>query len=247
VAIVSGASRGIGLATATELVRRGYRVAVTGRDAEALAAAVDTLGGPEHAIGVPGRAHHAEHREELTARTLATWGRLDALVNNVGTNPVLSPLAELDLDAARKILEINVLSALGLTQAALRAGLGNREGAAVVNVASIAGLAPSPGLGCYGISKAAMINMTQQLAYELAPRVRVNAVAPAVVKTRFSASLFGSSEEEEKAAAAAYPLGRLGLPDDVASAVGFLVSTESAWITGQTLLLDGGTSLKAGL
>lgn len=244
VAIVTGASRGIGLASARELVRRGYRVAITGRKEEALRAAVRELGGAEHALGVVGRAHDAEHREELVARATETFGRLDVLVNNVGTNPVFTSLEELDLEAARKIFEINVVSALGLVQLALRNGLGEHPDAAIVNVSSIAGTAPAPGLAFYGVTKAAIVNMTQQLAYELAPRVRVNAVAPAIVKTQFASMLYESGEEE---IAAGYPMGRLGVPEDVASAIGYLASAESSWITGQTVQLDGGSSLKAGL
>jgi 3-oxoacyl-[acyl-carrier protein] reductase len=113
-----------------------------------------------------------------------------------------------------------------------------------VNVASIAGVAPSPGIGYYGVSKSAVLGLTMQLAAELSPRVRVNAVAPAVVKTRFAAALYEANEAE---AAANYPLGRLGEPADVAAAVAFLASADAAWITGQTLVIDGGLRLKAGL
>jgi NAD(P)-dependent dehydrogenase (short-subunit alcohol dehydrogenase family) len=112
-----------------------------------------------------------------------------------------------------------------------------------VNIASVAGLHPAPGIAYYGVSKSALIGLTMQLAAELAPRVRVNAVAPAVVKTRFAAALY---EDEEKATAA-YPLGRLGEPEDVGAAVAFLASSDAAWITGQTLTLDGGSGLRASL
>jgi NAD(P)-dependent dehydrogenase (short-subunit alcohol dehydrogenase family) len=114
----------------------------------------------------------------------------------------------------------------------------------VVNVASVAGLAPSPGIAAYGATKAALINLTEQLAIELAPTVRVNAVAPAVVKTFFATALYEGREEK---VAAGYPLGRLGQPQDVAGAVAFLGSADAAWMTGQTLVLDGGVTLNAGL
>src|SRR6185437_14963577 len=115
---------------------------------------------------------------------------------------------------------------------------------AVVNIASVAGLSPAPGIAFYGVSKAALIGLTVQLAAELSPGVRVNAVAPAVVKTRFAATLY---ESDEAAAAAAYPLQRLGEPADVAAAVAFLASTDASWLTGQTLVLDGGMGLRTSL
>ena len=123
-------------------------------------------------------------------------------------------------------------------------GLGRNSPGAVVNIASIAGLRPAPGIAYYGVSKSALIGLTVQLAAELAPSTRVNAVAPAVVKTRFAAALYEGHEEE---AASRYPLGRLGVPDDVASAVAFLASADASWVTGQTLVLDGGVSLGSGL
>lgn len=237
VTLVTGASRGIGLAIAHRIVAEGGRVVITGRDPDTLAAAVESLGSGV-ALAVAGRGDDPEHRDDAIARTLAAYGRLDHLVNNVGINPVHGDLLAIDAGAARKILEVNVLGALEWTRAAVAAGLSR----ALVSVASVAGLASSPGIGFYGISKAALINMTAQLAAELAPRLRVNAVAPAVVRTRFAAALFEGREEE---AAAAYPLGRLGDPADVAAAVAFLLSADAAWITGQTLILDGGASIRA--
>src|SRR5690606_4274012 len=117
-------------------------------------------------------------------------------------------------------------------------------GAAVVNVASVAGLRPAAGIGAYGSSKAALIHLTQQLAAELAPHARVNAVAPAVVRTRFAGPLFEGREDE---VAAGYPLRRLGMPEDVAAAVAFLASADAAWITGQVLTVDGGRTLNGGV
>jgi 3-oxoacyl-[acyl-carrier protein] reductase len=243
VAIVTGASRGIGLAVATALVARGGRVCVTGRDPDRLAEAVAGLGGDEVALGVAGRAHDPDHRAEAVARTLDRFGRIDHLVNSVGTNPVFGPLIDLDADAVRKILEINVVSALGWTQAVARAWM-SAHGGAVVNVSSVAGRHATPGLGAYGLSKAALDHLTQQLAFELAPEIRVNAVAPAVVRTRFAAALYEGREDE---VVARYPLGRLGDPADVGAAVAFLLSSEASWITGHTLVLDGGSTLVGGL
>lgn len=236
VALVTGASRGIGLAVAQRLVAEGARVCITARKAEALEAAAAGLGGAEVAIWVAGSSDDAEHRQRAVSDTMATFGRLDVLVNNTGVNPVYGPLLEIEQAAARKIFEVNVLATLAWTRLAHQAWLAE-HGGAVVNVSSIAGLAAAPGIGFYGVTKAAVINLTRQLAAELAPAVRVNAVAPAVVKTRFAEALYADDEE---AAASRYLLKRLGEPADVAGAVAYLASADAAWTTGQTLVLDGG-------
>ncbi|SDS55160.1 3-oxoacyl-[acyl-carrier protein] reductase [Nocardioides scoriae] len=241
-AVVTGASRGIGLGIARRLVEEGARVVLTARRDEALQAAVEELGGPEHALGIAGAADDEAHREEVVAAAVATYGSLDLLVNNTGINPVHGPLVDLDLAAARKITEVNVVAALGWVQAAHRAWLGE-HGGAVVNVVSVAGLRPAPGIDLYGASKAMLVRLTESLAVELAPGIRVNAVAPAVVKTRFAAALYEGREAE---VAAAYPLGRLGTPEDVAATVAFLLSDESSWTTGHTVVLDGGVTLTGG-
>jgi NAD(P)-dependent dehydrogenase (short-subunit alcohol dehydrogenase family) len=244
VALVTGASRGIGLAVTRRLHAEGARVVITARKPEGLAAALDELGGGADLVSVAGRADDPDHQEEAVGTAVSRFGRLDVLVNNTGINPAYGPLTDLDDDAARKIMEVNVLAALAWTRRALAAGLGQEAPGAVVNMASVAGIGPAPGIAYYGVSKAALIGLTVQLAAELAPRVRVNAVAPAVVKTRFAAALY---ERDEAAAAANYPLGRLGEPADIGAAVAFLASADAAWITGQTLVVDGGGSLRAAL
>lgn len=242
VAIVTGASRGIGLGVARELLRRGAKVCLTARTPDPLAAAVAGLNSGD-AIGVAGKADDPAHQEETVARTLDTFGRVDLLVNNAGINPVYSPLVDVDAGVAAKIMAVNVLAPLAWTRLARDAWMG-QHGGAVVNMASISGLRASEGIGMYGISKAALIRLTQQLAMELGPKIRVNAVAPGVVKTKFAAALYEGREEE---VAAGYALKRLGVPDDVAGAVAFLLSEDAAWITGQTLVLDGGVTLGGGL
>lgn len=243
VAIVTGASRGIGFAAAQALVERGDRVVITGRDVASLEEAVAALGGPEVALGVAGKSHDAAHRAETVERAMETFGRVDHLVNNVGTNPVYGSMVDLDLDAARKILDINVVATLGWVQLVHKAWQAE-HGGAIVNVSSVSALGPAPGIGMYGASKAALVQLTQQLAHELAPRVRVNAVAPAVVRTKFAEALFAGHEEQ---VVKSYPLGRLGEPQDVGGAIAFLLSEQAAWITGQTLVLDGGLTLGGGL
>ena len=236
-AIVTGASRGIGLAIAARLVADGARVCLTARHDDQLADAVASLP-PGSAIGISGGADDPDHRAEVLDRVAVECGGIDILVNNAGINPVYGPLADLDLGAARKILEVNLVSTLAWTQEALGRGLGaGPHGGSVVNLSSVTGTVPSPGIAWYGVTKAAVAHLTASLAVELAPRVRVNAVAPAVVKTRFARALYEGREDE---VAAAYPLGRLGAPDDVAGAVAFLVGDDAAWITGQVLTLDGG-------
>ena len=244
VAIVTGGSRGIGLAVAARLVAEGAKVCVTARKPDPLAAAVAELGGAGVAVGVAGRADDPEHRENAVRTALETFGQIDVLINNTGINPVYGPMSGTDVGAAAKVFDVNVIAALSWTEEVRKLGLGDRDGAAIVNVASVAGLRPAPGIGVYGASKAALIHVTAQLALELAPRIRVNAVAPAVVKTRFAVALYEGREAE---VSAGYPLGRLGVPEDVAAAVAFLASDDASWITGQTLTLDGGSGLLGGI
>ncbi|MBV7673584.1 SDR family oxidoreductase [Streptomyces halstedii] len=242
VALITGASRGIGFGIARALVARGDRVVITGRGEDALKEAVDRLGA-DRALGIAGKAHDEAHRAEAVERAMETFGRVDFLVNNAGTNPVFGPMADLDLGVARKVYETNVLSALGFAQLTWKAWQ-RENGGAIVNIASVAGISASPFIGAYGMSKAALVNLTLQLAHEFAPVVRVNAIAPAVVKTKFAEALYEGREAE---AAAAYPLGRLGVPEDIGGAAAFLTSAQSDWVTGQTLVVDGGIFLNAGV
>lgn len=238
VALVTGASRGIGLGIAAALVERGAQVVLTARKQEGLDEALSTL--PEgHAMGFAGRADDPEHQDEVLAGIARAHGRLDVLVNNAGINPVYGPLVELDLDAARKVFDVNILAGLGWVQKTVaHQGLGFRDHhGRVIFLSSVSATTPSPNIGLYGISKAAVAHLTKTLAVELGPEVRVNAISPAVVKTRFAEALYEGREEE---VAAAYPLRRLGVPEDIGAAAAFLASEESSWISSEVLTLDGG-------
>ncbi|MCU1423637.1 MAG: 3-oxoacyl-ACP reductase [Microbacteriaceae bacterium] len=236
VALVTGASRGIGFAVAKRLVDEGAKVVITARKSEALQAAASELG---NTLWVAGNADDAEHREQVLDLIATELGPLDVFVNNAGINPAYGPLLSIERPAMDKILSTNVVAALDWVRSVVHSGM--PAGAAIVNIASIAGLTPAPGIAFYGVSKAALIALTTQLALELAPGIRVNAVAPAVIKTNFAKALY---EGREQKVIEGYPLGRLGEPEDVAAAVAFLLSRDASWITGQTLVIDGGGSLR---
>jgi NAD(P)-dependent dehydrogenase (short-subunit alcohol dehydrogenase family) len=241
-ALVTGASRGIGFAIAGELLARGASVTITARKPDELAAAAEALaaeaagGDASRVLAVPGNAGSADAREEAVARTVERFGSLGILVNNTGINPSWGFLMDADLDAVRKIFDVNVVAALGFVQRAYAAWM-REHGGAVVNVASVAGLRSSGVIAAYGASKAALVRLTEELAWQLGPAIRVNAVAPAVVKTQFATALYAAGEEQ---VAASYPMKRLGTPEDVAALVGFLVSDAAGWMTGETVRVDGG-------
>ncbi|WP_238694304.1 SDR family oxidoreductase [Nocardioides daphniae] len=225
VAVVTGASRGIGLGIAERLVAEGAKVVVTARKAEALAEAVEQLGGPEHALGIAGNAGDAAHRDEVVARTLETFGSIDLLVNNTGINPAYGPLVDLDLDVARKILDTNSVAALGWVQAVHAAWMKEHGAASVVNVSSVAGLKPAPGIAMYGASKATLISLTESLALELGAARPGQRRGPRGGQDSLRQRLYEGREEE---VASAYPLKRLGEPEDIGSVVAFLLSDDAA-------------------
>jgi 3-oxoacyl-[acyl-carrier protein] reductase len=238
-AIVTGASRGIGFGIAQRLVADGARVVLTARKPEPLAEAVAALGGSEHALGVAGRVDDADHQAEVVARAIETFGSADLLVNNAGINPVAGGLLQLDLEAARKTVEVNCFAGIRLVQEVHKAWMAE-HGGAIVNVSSVAGLGPTPLIAMYGASKSMLNYITQELAVELGPDVRINAVLPAVVKTQFATLLY---EGREQQVAEPYPLKRLGVPEDIAGVVSFLLSDDAGWMTGQLLTVDGGVTV----
>jgi NAD(P)-dependent dehydrogenase (short-subunit alcohol dehydrogenase family) len=240
VALVTGGSRGIGLATALELARSGAEgVVITSRRPENIEAARDELiaaGVPEERLlALAARADDEDAANEAVGAAVARFGACDILVNNAGTNPAAGNLMEVDLGALDKTWAVNLRAPLLWARAAHDAWMAG-QGGSIVNVASVAGLRPSPLMGAYNISKAGLIHMTRQLALELAPKIRVNAVAPAVVKTRLAGALL----VDEEATARMHPLGRVGEPGDVAKLIVFLASDASSWMTGTTVPVDGG-------
>jgi len=245
VALVTGATRGIGFGIAEEIVARGGRVCITARKPDELDDAVKALDpeGAGLAIAARGSADDAEHQQAAVAQVMETFGRLDCLVNNAAVNPQYGPLMDADIGAVRKVFEVNVVAILGWTQQAWGAWMRD-NGGAVLNVASVGGLRAGSPIGAYNASKAALIHLTRQLAVELAPRVRVNAIAPAVVKTFFARALYEGREEE---VASHYPLKRLGRPEDTAKLAAFLLSDDASWITGETVTIDGGITIGGGV
>lgn len=242
VALVTGASRGIGYGIAAELLRHGAKVCLTARSQEPLEAALKTamkeLDAHDRVIAVAGAADDEAHRKTAIAQTIDTFGSLDFLVNNAGINPHYGPMLTGNEGIAHKIMAVNVVAPFAWIQCAHEAWM-SEHGGAVVNVASVGGVRVGKNLGFYNVSKAALVHLTSQLALELAPKIRVNAIAPAVVKTKFAKILY----ENEEAVVEGYPLGRLGSTDDTATAARFLLSDEASWITGQTIVLDGGMTL----
>jgi NAD(P)-dependent dehydrogenase (short-subunit alcohol dehydrogenase family) len=237
-AIVTGASRGIGLAVAAALADSGASVVLTSRKRESAEAAAGSLSSER----VAGYAAHAADEHAAASCidfALERFGSVDILVNNAGTNPAFGPVLDQDHARFAKTIDTNVWAPILWTRLAWRAWMAE-HGGTVVNVASVGGMTVSPNLGIYHVTKAALIHLTRQLALELAPTVRVNAVAPGIVRTRLSEALWKGGEHH---VAGITPLGRIGAPADVAGAVAFLASDRASWITGEALVIDGGQLL----
>ncbi|MHB1928601.1 MAG: SDR family oxidoreductase [Acidimicrobiales bacterium] len=238
VALVTGASRGIGRAIAAALAGAGAAVMLSARKPEPLEEAAAAIGGDVATF--PANAGDPAAAAACVAATIERFGRVDVLVNNAATNPYYGPMIDIDLPRLDKVWQVNVRGPLVWTQAAWRAWMRD-NGGAVVNVASIGGIRTGDGIGAYDVSKAALIHQTHVLASELGPGVRVNALAPGLVHTDFARVLV---EQHGDAVAQALPLRRLGQPVDIAGAALWLASDQAAWVTGHTLVVDGGAVLQ---
>ena len=240
--LVTGGTRGIGRAIVEACANAGASVGVLARKPDELtetAAAVKALGAP--VLTVEGSIGNPEMADAAVTAMMDTFGRCDSVVNNAAINPVFAPLMEADLGAVNKVLDANIAGPLRFTRAAWRAWM-QEHGGSVLNVVSVGAFRPGPMIGAYNISKSALTHLTRQLAQELAPAVRVNAIAPGLVKTDMARALW---EPNEGAIARAHALGRLGVPDDIAAGALFLLSDASAWMTGEVLVIDGGAGIAA--
>jgi len=238
-AIITGASRGIGLAIAQQLAAAGANVVLTARKQEAAEQAAAQVG--DKAVGVGAHAVDEEGARRCVHLTLERFGSVDILVNNAGTNPAYGQLIDQDHARFAKIFDVNLWAPLLWTSVVVKSWMGE-HGGTVVNTASIGGLHQSPAMGLYNATKTALIHLTKQLALELSPGIRVNAICPGVVRTRLAEALW---KDHEDPLASSIALGRIGEPIDVAGAVAFLVSDAASWITGETMVIDGGQLLGA--
>lgn len=244
VAIVTGASRGIGESIALAFARAGAKVVLAARkpDAlEAVAARIAREGG--QALAVAAHTGKLDDVKRLVAQAVAAFGKVDVLVNNAATNPYFGPMMDVEDAAWDKTFEVNARGYFFATREVVRHLMARNAKGAIVNVASVAGLRAAPMQGVYGMTKAAVISMTQTLATELgAAGIRVNAIAPGLVETKFAAALV-SNDEIRSLVTGRTPLGRHAQPDEIAGAALYLASDASSFVTGHTLVVDGGLTV----
>jgi NAD(P)-dependent dehydrogenase (short-subunit alcohol dehydrogenase family) len=237
VALVTGASKGIGLGIAQALAAEGCKVTLVSRKREGLEAAAATIDGDT--LVHPANAGEPDQAEAAVRATVEHFGAIDVLVNNAAANPYMGPAIDIDLPRYDKTHQVNLRGPLVWTQAAWHQWM-EEHGGNVINIASIGGLTFGGFIGIYDNTKAALIHLTGHFAVELAPKVRVNAIAPGLVKTDFARALWEPAEDE---VAKRMPLRRLGVPEDIAKAAVFLAGDMSSWMTGQTIVVDGGAVL----
>ena len=240
-AVITGGSKGIGHGIAKAFVEAGANVLITSRKAEGLQVAASELG--SRASWMAGHAGDPEDGDRVIAACIERYGSCDVLVNNAATNPYVGPLIEAPLDAWTKTVDVNLRGPLSWSQSAWQQWMQTHDGCSIINIVSVGAFLTSAELGLYSVLKAALIHMTKQLAAELAPNVRVNAIAPAVVRTDFARMLWEGDSGTR--AAAGYPLQRFGEPADIGEAAVYLAGGAS-WMTGHTLVLDGGSLIAFG-
>lgn len=243
VAIVTGASRGIGESIARTYAGAGAKVALVSRKLEGLTNVADSIrqSGGE---ALPIAAHMGDQAAviALVDQTVSAYGGVDIVVNNAGTNPHFGPLMTADESLWDKTLDVNLRGHFRLIRAVVPSMFG-RGGGKIINIASIAGITPMPGVGLYGISKAAVIMMTKVLAVELAEHnIQVNAIAPGFVKTKFSQAIWDNEEVNAKIIANT-PAGRIASVEELEGLALYLASSASSFLTGQVIVIDGGLTL----
>jgi NAD(P)-dependent dehydrogenase (short-subunit alcohol dehydrogenase family) len=241
VAIVTGASRGIGEAVARTFAAHGAKVAIVARKVEALEAVASSLG--DSALAIAAHTGREDDCKRVVAETVARFGKVDVLVNNAATNPHFGPLLTVSEGQWDKTFEVNVKGYFWLAREVAQHLVARGAGGSIVNVASIMGLDAAPLQGCYGMTKAAVLSMTKTLAMELgSARIRVNAIAPGLVETKFASAITGSPDLA-KTIVDRTPLGRFGQPDEIAGAALYLASDAATFHTGQTMIVDGGFTI----
>lgn len=240
VALITGSSRGIGRAIAEHMARAGARVVISSRKLDACEQVRQALTAEGHeAIAIACNVGRREDLGNLVTRTLETWGRIDVLVANAATNPHYGPLSSISEEAWNKILGTNLSASLWLANLVLP-GMAERGAGAVILLSSASALVGTAVIGAYAVSKAAEMQLARNLAMEWGRKgIRVNAIAPGVIQTEFARALW-DDPQARKAIESMNCLGRLGIPEDVAGAAVFLASDASRFITGQTLIIDGG-------
>jgi NAD(P)-dependent dehydrogenase (short-subunit alcohol dehydrogenase family) len=244
-AIVTGASRGIGRAIALGFAEAGADVALVSRRQESLDAVareIETRTGRK-TLALACHMGQTADIAAMVARVTDAWGTIDVLVNNAGTNPVMAPLAELDESAWDKIMDVNLKGPFLASAQVIRAMAATGVRGSIINMASVGGLDPSPLLGAYSVSKAALLHLTRALAKECgASGIRVNAIAPGLIETKFAAALIETRAIHD-AVIRQTPLGRHGQPDEIVGAALFLASPASDFMTGQVVVVDGGSRM----
>jgi NAD(P)-dependent dehydrogenase (short-subunit alcohol dehydrogenase family) len=245
VAVITGSSRGIGMAIAERMAEQGAQVVISSRKAEpcaAVAAAINSARGAKVAVSIPANISNKDDLRHLVQETTRQLGKIDVLVCNAASNPYYGPLANIEDDQFRKILENNVIANHWLINFTVPQMIERKNGSIII-ISSIGGLRGSPVIGAYNISKAADFQLARNLAVEYGRHnVRVNCIAPGLIKTDFARALWENPETLKRATAGA-PLGRIGEPDEIAGAAIFLASQAASFVTGQAIVVDGGVTI----